>query len=128
MSTNEDTSSPAKRQRLDEDKIETQERTSLLSRLERIPLEILADIFSYVNSPNDVLSVSRCNKHLRATLLNPSNVMIWRRARRHCVVPDLPPPLPGWCESAYAAFIFDPGNCYVRIAQTPYFMTQNSER
>jgi hypothetical protein len=127
MPTNEDMSPPAKRQKPDEGKIEREEQTSQLSRLERTPLEILAEILFHVNSPHDVLSVARCSKHLCATLLNPSNVMIWHRARRHCVVPDLPPPLPGWCESAYAAFIFDPGNCYVRIAQIAYFMTRNSE-
>lgn len=115
MPANENTPSPSKRQRLDNHEIEREGgRSSLLSCLELIPLEILAEVLSYVNSPKDVLSVARCSKHLCATLLNPSNVMIWRRARRHCVVPDLPPPLPGWSESAYAAFIFDEGHCYVR--------------
>ncbi|KAI9509039.1 hypothetical protein F5148DRAFT_1190821 [Russula earlei] len=115
MSVNEDTRFPAKRQRLDQREVQREEERmfSLLSCLERIPLEILAEILFHVNSPNDVLSVARCSKHLGATLLNPSNVMIWRRIRRHCVVPDLPPPFPGWSESAYAALIFDPGNCYI---------------
>jgi F-box-like len=114
MSTDEDTGPLKKRQRLDKPRAEREgERTPLLSCLERIPLEILAEILSYVNSPKDVLSVARCSKHLCTTLVNPSNVMIWRHARRHCVVPDLPPPMPGWSEPAYAAFIFDPGSCYV---------------
>ncbi|KAF8496548.1 hypothetical protein F5888DRAFT_1890115 [Russula emetica] len=114
MSANENTPSPSKRQRPEKREIEREGgRSSLLSCLELIPLEILAEVLSYVNSPKDVLSVARCSKHLCATLLNPSNVMIWRRARHHCVVPDLPPPLPGWSESAYAAFVFDEGHCYV---------------
>jgi hypothetical protein len=115
MSANENTPSPSKRQRLDKREIEREGgRSSLLSRLELIPLEILAEVLSHVNSPKDVLSVARCSKHLCATLLNPSNVMIWRHARLHCVVPNLPPPLPGWSESAYAAFLFDEGHCDVR--------------
>ena len=113
MSADEDTGTLKKRQRSDNYEAEQGEERSPQSRLERIPLEILAEILSYVNSPKDVLSVARCSKHLCTTLVNPSNVMIWRRARHHCVVPDLPPPMPGWSEPAYAAFIFDPGNCYV---------------
>ncbi|KAH9164864.1 hypothetical protein EDB89DRAFT_1837322, partial [Lactarius sanguifluus] len=81
--------------------------------LDIVPVEILAEILYYVTSPKDVLSVARCNRRLCTTLLNPSNVMIWRRARSHCIVPGLPPPPPGWSESAYAAFIFDAGNCDV---------------
>jgi hypothetical protein len=102
--------STEKLRRLDNyETMQEEERTSLLSCLERIPLETRAldEVLSYVTPPQDVLSVTRCSKHLCPTLLNPSNVMIWRRARRHCVVPDLPPPLPGWSEPAYAAFIFD---------------------
>ncbi|KAI9458581.1 hypothetical protein BJY52DRAFT_1119536 [Lactarius psammicola] len=87
--------------------------TSQPSRLDIVPVEILAEILYYITSPKDILSVARCNKRLCATLLNPSNVMIWRRARSHCIIPGLPPPPPGWSESAYAAFIFDGGNCHV---------------
>ena len=123
MSANENTSPPPKRQRLDKHKEREGESFSSLSRLELIPLEILAEVLSYVNSPKDVLSVARCSKHLCATLLNPSNVMIWRYARRHCVVPNLPPPPPGWSESAYAAFVFDEGHCHVRHG---HFTTQTS--
>ena len=83
------------------------------SRLDVVPVEILAEILHHVTSPKDVLSVARCNKRLRATLLNPSNVMIWRHARSNCVVPDLPPPPPNLNEATYAAFIFDSGICYV---------------
>ena len=117
MSANENTP-PSKRQRHDQpDSERPGERSSQLSCLELIPLEILAEVLSYANSPKDVLSVARCSKHLCATLLNPSNVTIWRRARRHCIVPDLPAPRPGWSEPAYAAFIFDEGPCYVRCGR-----------
>jgi len=116
MSANEDTGSSKKRQKPETHETEPEEeQTSRLSYLERVPLEILAEILSYANSPQDILSVTRCSKHLCTTLLNPSNVMIWRRARSHCVVPELPPPMPWWSESAYAAFIFDPGECYVCV-------------
>ncbi|KAF8257604.1 hypothetical protein EI94DRAFT_1708816 [Lactarius quietus] len=89
------------------------ESTSQPSRLDIVPVEILAEILRHVTSPRDVLSVARCNKRLRATLLNPSNVMIWRHARIHCVVPGLPLPPPGWSEPTYAAFIFDSGICHI---------------
>lgn len=97
--------------------------TSQPSRLDVVPVEILAEIFCYVTSPRDVLSVARCNKKLCATLLDPSNVIIWRHARSNCIVPGLPPPPPSWSESAYAAFIFDTGNCHVcRIHSYPFFI------
>ena len=125
MSIKEDVGPPEKRQKFALHEIARQlgehTDTSMAlprSYLDHIPLEILAEILSYVNSPQDVLSVARCNKHLCATLLSPSNETIWRRARRHCIVPGLPSPLPGWGEPAYAAFIFDAGNCYVSYACT----------
>ncbi|KAH9074257.1 hypothetical protein EDB83DRAFT_2219195 [Lactarius deliciosus] len=102
----------AKKRKLDPGCLSS-EAKSQQSRLDIVPVEILAEILYYVTSPKDVLSVARCNRRLRTTLLNPSNIMIWRRARSHCIVPGLPPPPPGWSESAYAAFIFDAGNCHV---------------
>ncbi|KAH9003475.1 hypothetical protein EDB86DRAFT_2826608 [Lactarius hatsudake] len=101
----------AKKRKLDPGCLPSREAKSQASRLDVVPVEILAEILYYVTSPKDVLSVARCNRRLCTTLLNPSNVMIWRRARNHCIVPGLPPPPPGWSESAYAAFIFDAGNC-----------------
>ncbi|KAH9027039.1 hypothetical protein EDB84DRAFT_316309 [Lactarius hengduanensis] len=103
----------AKKRKLDPGCLPSREVKSQPSRLDIVPVEILAEILYYVTSPKDVLSVARCNRRLCTTLLNPSNVMIWRRARSHCIVPGLPPPPPGWSESAYAAFIFDAGNCDV---------------
>ena len=123
MSANQDPPPRSKCQKLDKHETELEGgHSSLLSCLELIPLEILAEVLSYMNSPKDILSVARCSKHLCATLLNPSNVMIWHRARRDCVVPDLPPPLPGWSESAYAAFVFDGGHCYVRYCHFTHYL------
>jgi hypothetical protein len=103
------------------------ESTSKSSRLDIVPVEILSEILHHVASPKDVLSVARCNKRLRATLLNPSNVMIWRRARSNCVVPGLPPPPLDWSESAYAAFIFDSGICHVcRTHSYPFFIPSHT--
>ncbi|KAI0277842.1 hypothetical protein BC826DRAFT_705559 [Russula brevipes] len=119
MSAKAKTGSRTKRQKIERHETNRkEEQAHQLSRLERVPLEILAEILLYMNSPKDVLSVARCSKNLCATLLNPSNVMIWRRARAHCVVPGLPPPPPGWSESAYAAFIFDRGNCCICLVPT----------
>jgi hypothetical protein len=98
---------PAKTTKARSCMLAVRDATSQPSRLDIVPVEILAEILYHVTSPKDVLSVARCNKRLCATLLNPSNVMIWRRARSNCIVPGLPPPPPGWSESAYAAFIFD---------------------
>jgi F-box domain len=118
---NEDAGSPEETQNITLHEIlrEGERAFPALPRLDRVPLEILAEILSYVNSPQDVLSVARCNKHLRATLLNLYNEVIWRRARRHCIVPGIPDPLPGWSESVYAAFIFGAGNCFVRYETAP---------
>lgn len=116
---------PAKQRKLDPGCFPSRDAkfVSQPSCLDMVPVEILAEILYYVTSPRDVLSVARCNKRLCATLLNPSNVMIWRCSRNHCIVPDLPPPPPGWSESAYAAFVFDAGNCYVcRIHSYPFFI------
>ncbi|KAI0296397.1 hypothetical protein BC826DRAFT_1004776, partial [Russula brevipes] len=128
MSAKAKTGSRTKRQKIERHETKREEEQAYqLSRLERVPLEILAEILLYMNSPKDVLSVARCSKNLCATLLNPSNVMIWRRARAHCVVPGLPPPPPGWSESAYAAFIFDRGNC-CGVSLDEYLQLENDIR
>ncbi|KAI0314996.1 hypothetical protein OF83DRAFT_1062878, partial [Amylostereum chailletii] len=78
-----------------------------------VPLELLAEILSYLPSPKDVLAVTRTSKHLCATLLNKSNQAIWRRSRQHNNVGPIPEPPAGWSEPAFAAFIFDGGTCEV---------------
>lgn len=79
---------------------------------EILPVELLAHILSYVPTPKDVLAVTRCNKHLCATLLNKAQRYIWKRAREECSIPMSGPP-PGWSEAAYVAFVFDGGVCEV---------------
>ncbi|THH05165.1 hypothetical protein EW146_g9975, partial [Bondarzewia mesenterica] len=81
------------------------------SYLDRLPLELLSLILSFVASPKDVLAVARCNKHLCATLLNKANAFVWRTARKICLSGQLQAPPPGWSEPAFAAFVFDGGFC-----------------
>ncbi|TFY70792.1 hypothetical protein EVG20_g2203 [Dentipellis fragilis] len=87
--------------------------TAKRSYLDRLPLELLATILSHVRSPKDVLSLTRCNKHLCATLLNKGNTWIWRRARQECNAGPIPDPPEGWSEARFAAFIFDGGKCEI---------------
>lgn len=82
--------------------------------LDILPIELLALVLSYVNSPKDVLAVTRCNKALCTKLLSKSQNFIWKHARQVCSVEPMSPPPPGWSEAAYAAFIFDGGFCEVR--------------
>ncbi|KAI0729771.1 hypothetical protein C8Q72DRAFT_777268 [Fomitopsis betulina] len=52
------------------------------SRLEQIPLEILAEILAYAPNPSVILSLARCSKYFCHTLVNnPSTAFIWRNAR-----------------------------------------------
>ncbi|TFK49102.1 hypothetical protein OE88DRAFT_465427 [Heliocybe sulcata] len=81
------------------------------NHLARIPLELFAEILSFVPSPRDVLSVARCDKHLCATLVRRSSDFIWRQARRNCRAGAIPDPTPNWTEAAYAAWLFDAGPC-----------------
>ncbi|KAH8101110.1 hypothetical protein BXZ70DRAFT_1077240 [Cristinia sonorae] len=78
--------------------------------LDRLPLEILAEILLHTASPRDVLSVARCSKFLCATLVNnPATTYIWKHLRgKFHRVPD---PTPNWTEASYAAFIFGPSTC-----------------
>ncbi|EIN08421.1 hypothetical protein PUNSTDRAFT_144020 [Punctularia strigosozonata HHB-11173 SS5] len=79
-----------------------------------LPLELLAEILSYTSSPRDILAVARCSKVLCDTLVqNPATVYIWRKARARAQPEPIPDPTPNFHEAAYAAFIYDPGICYV---------------
>ncbi|KZT65306.1 hypothetical protein DAEQUDRAFT_731572 [Daedalea quercina L-15889] len=86
--------------------------------LEDIPLEILAEILSYVPSPASVLALARCSKYFcNALVNNPSTTFIWRNARKRCCAyyygTVLPEPTQNFTEASYAAFVFDGGNCEV---------------
>ncbi|KAJ6488029.1 hypothetical protein C8R45DRAFT_264013 [Mycena sanguinolenta] len=77
-----------------------------------LPFELLAETLLYTASPKAVLAVARCNKYLCNTLLRPESEFIWRSVRNCC----LPEPLPDphtlhMSESAFAALVFDGGEC-----------------
>lgn len=91
--------------------------TSLPCYITQIPFELIAEVLSHTSSPRDVLALTRCNKYFCATLaVNQSSVFIWRQARAKAKPEPIPDPLPYLSEPAYAAFIFDKGNCDVGIA------------
>ncbi|KAH9478544.1 putative mannosyl-oligosaccharide alpha-1,2-mannosidase 1B [Psilocybe cubensis] len=93
-----------------------------------LPLELLAEIMILTGSPQHVLATARTSKTLCDTLLSPDAEFIWREARKGsgCVFEvqnsmfvhlgketfSLPePPKQFFGEPAYAAFVFDSGNC-----------------
>jgi len=83
--------------------------------LTRIPMELLAEILLYLPSTKCILAVARCSKYFCNTLVNNrSSVFIWRNVRAACKPYAIPNPTPNFTESAYAAFIFDGGECEVR--------------
>lgn len=81
--------------------------------LDKMPMEILAEILSHTASPRDILSLARCSKFFCATLTHSGSDFIWRRARACCQPQPIPDPTPNYTESAYAALIFDSGVCEV---------------
>jgi hypothetical protein len=83
--------------------------------LTRIPMELLAEILLYLPSTKCILAVARCSKYFCDTLVtNKSSVFIWRNVRAACKPYAIPEPTPNFTEPAYAAFIFDGGECEVR--------------
>jgi hypothetical protein len=81
------------------------------TRITCLPLEILAEIFSYISSPRTVLALARSSKFFCATFTSPTADFIWRA---RCASSPIPDPTPNFTEAAYAAFIFDAGVCDVR--------------
>ncbi|KIO23453.1 hypothetical protein M407DRAFT_27060 [Tulasnella calospora MUT 4182] len=77
--------------------------------LQRLPVEILAEILSY-GSLRTVLAVSRSCKWLCTTLTHPDQSSIWKNARKRLSPPPPDPPY-DVSEPAYAAVIFSVGNC-----------------
>ncbi|KZP02971.1 hypothetical protein FIBSPDRAFT_808192, partial [Athelia psychrophila] len=82
------------------------------SGLSRLPIELLAEILLYFTSTKVLLNVARSSKDLCLTLVDPASSFIWRGIRGSCCVP-IPDPTPNFTEPAYAAFIFDGGECEV---------------
>ncbi|KAI0792358.1 hypothetical protein C8Q75DRAFT_889915 [Abortiporus biennis] len=87
----------------------SQEETSILCHLTRVPVEILAEILSYTASPKDVLALARTSKYFCKTLIY--HLFIWKHARERTKPKAIPDPPPGVPEPAYAALIFDDGPC-----------------
>ncbi|KAG8975589.1 hypothetical protein FRC05_005382 [Tulasnella sp. 425] len=79
--------------------------------LQRLPVEILAEILSY-SSLRTVLAVSRSCKWLCTTLTHPDQSFIWKNARKRLSPPPPDPPY-DITEPAYAAIIYSVGNCPV---------------
>jgi len=90
----------------------------------KLPLEIIGEILILTGSPRHILAFARTCKHFCYTLVGEGAQYMWRRARRgpQCSFPksgigsdiSLPdPPKSFFSESAYAAFLFDPGPCEV---------------
>ncbi|KIL71424.1 hypothetical protein M378DRAFT_19760 [Amanita muscaria Koide BX008] len=61
-----------------------------LAALIQMPLDVLYEIFSHLNSP-DVLKLSRMSKVFRRVLMSPSALSIWKSARENIGLPECPP-------------------------------------
>lgn len=110
---------PTKRARIQEPEKHTIASASELNarncHLGKLPLELLADVLSYMPSTRDVLALARTSKQFCSILVNnPATVFIWRHARARCVLGAIPELLPGMGEATYAALLFDSGICEVR--------------
>ncbi|PSR76600.1 hypothetical protein PHLCEN_2v8358 [Hermanssonia centrifuga] len=103
------------KKRFKRDNERTQREDPPRCHLNTIPLEILAEILSYT-TPRDILALARSNKFFCATFANnPSSTFIWKRSRADFNPNAIPDPTPNFTEASYAAFLFDPGECEVRV-------------
>ncbi len=85
-----------------------------------LPLELLAEVLSYVPSTRDILAVARTSKHFCAVLSNnKATDFIWRQARARCQPQPIPDPTPDFTEASYAAFLFDSKTCEVCELPSP---------
>lgn len=95
-----------------------------------LPFDVLLEILSRTNHPGDLLAVTRTCKNLCRKLTDPSAYPLWRRMRRNLSLPDpakytsvvkshdetdvrVTGVLNFAHEPAYAAFVFDGGDCEV---------------
>ncbi|KIK68475.1 hypothetical protein GYMLUDRAFT_35899 [Collybiopsis luxurians FD-317 M1] len=79
--------------------------------IDKLPLELLAEIALYTKSPRDVLALTRSSKFFCRTFLHQSNHYIWRYVRQNCLPEPLPEPCSRFTESSFAAFVYDTGVC-----------------
>jgi len=77
-------------------------------------------ILSYL-FPRDLLALARSCKQFFQILVDPTASLLWRRARARFEHP-VPEPSSNWSEWAYAAFIFDSGECDIcqQYVDEPY--------
>ncbi|KAF5390735.1 hypothetical protein D9757_004566 [Collybiopsis confluens] len=79
-------------------------RQSKRAFLEDVPLDVVLDIFSYLDS-YELFSISRLSRGLRDILMDQSVESVWRTARKNWDWE--PPPIPeGMSESCYADLLF----------------------
>lgn len=83
------------------------------SHIMTLPFELIAEILMYSMSPRDILSVARSCKFFCVKLIRSSANYIWKNARLNCKPLPLPDPIQTFTESAYAALVFDVGQCEV---------------
>ncbi|KAG6834542.1 hypothetical protein H0H93_009058, partial [Arthromyces matolae] len=91
-------------------------RRGALSRIVKMPLDVLYESFMYV-TPIEILHLSRTSKALRQILMTRNAVSIWKQARANLVnFPDRPADLN---EAQYAALVFDT-LCDVRLLKSTH--------
>ncbi|KAI0738968.1 hypothetical protein C8Q80DRAFT_1261904 [Daedaleopsis nitida] len=84
----------------------------------RLPLELLAEILSYVPSPRDILALARTSRHFCTVLVNnKATEFIWRQARGRSVPRPIPDFTPNFTEASFAAFLFDPKTCEASVCR-----------
>ena len=82
--------------------------------LTRMPLELLAEILSYTQSPREILALARTSKRFCNVLVNnKSTNFIWRQARAQAYPNPIPDFTPNFTEASYAALLFDSKPCEV---------------
>jgi hypothetical protein len=104
---------PRKRSRKNKSSLESAAAMSASAHIFSLPFELIAEILLYTASPKDVLAVARCSKSLCNTLLREESGFIWRSVR-NCLPSPLPDPQAiNLSEPAFAALVFDGGECIV---------------
>lgn len=81
--------------------------------LTSLPLDLLGEVLILTRSTSDILSLSRCNKHLWKTLTAPSAAFIWKKTRKDAIPEPMPEPPSTLSEPTYASMVFDGGKCEV---------------
>lgn len=86
------------------------EKTKPLCYFFYLPIELIAEVVSYLTSPAELLALTRTCKRLCNLLVNPNTKFMWKAARER-FDPPVPEPLPWQTESSLAAILFGPTRC-----------------